>query len=111
MGKLVYNDQVKVDIEDRAMAHLQIVIGNKLRRGEPFFFSWKEDVSVGSGRSTVWLHPSCGLHFKYHGGRPPKLNRAWLDALAFAANQPTGLYLVPEPAAVFDGEPEAELIG
>lgn len=25
-------------------------------------------------------------------------DRAWIDALAYTANAPTGLYLVPEPA-------------
>jgi hypothetical protein len=39
------------------------------------------------------------LHFKYSGSRQPQLNRAWLDALAYTANQVTGLYLVPEPPA------------
>jgi hypothetical protein len=43
MGKFVYSDTVKVEIEDRALAHLHVVIGTKLRRGEPFYFSWRDD--------------------------------------------------------------------
>ena len=39
MGKFIYREQVRADFEDRLLAHLQIVIGNKLRRGEPFYFS------------------------------------------------------------------------
>jgi hypothetical protein len=35
--------------------------------------------------------------FKYYGSRQPAVNRAWVDALAYTANAPTGLYLVPEP--------------
>lgn len=70
----------------------------KLRRGEPFPYSWKEDASIGGGRVTVWLHAGSSLVFKYVGSRQPEINRAWVDALAYTANSPGGLYLVPEPA-------------
>jgi len=97
MGKLTYNGMVKVDFEDRALAHLQMVISSKLRRGEAFTLSWKDDVSVGDGRTTIWIHPACNLVYKYYGSRRPNLNPAWVDALAFTANSSSGLYLVPEP--------------
>lgn len=98
MGRFIYEDKTKVEIEDRALTHLQLVISAKLRRGEPFPFSWREDASVGGGRTTVWVHASSALVFKYYGSRSPALNRAWIEALAFTANSPGGLYLVPEPA-------------
>lgn len=98
MGKLIYEGTIKVDFDDRTLAHLQLVIGNKLRRGEPFHFTWRDDPSIGDGRTTVWLHPGCGLVYKFYGGRKPQLNPAWIDALAFTANSQSGLYLVPEPA-------------
>jgi len=97
MGKFVYENGVKTEIEDRALMHLQLVITAKLRRGEPFPFSWREDVSVGGGRTTVWMHPGSSLVFKYYGSRQPSINRGWTEALAFTANSPGGLYLVPEP--------------
>lgn len=98
MGKLIYDGVQKTDIEDRALTHLQLVMTAKLRRGEPFAFTWKEDASTGGGRTTVWVHAQSSLAFKYAGSRPPAVNRAWVDALAYTANAPTGLYLVPEPA-------------
>lgn len=98
MGIFIYGTGAKVEIEDRALTHLQYVITAKLRRGEPFPFSWREDVSVGGGRTTVWLHSMSSLVFKYHGSRQPTINRAWIEALAFTANSPTGLYLAPEPS-------------
>ncbi|MBO9625959.1 MAG: ATP-dependent DNA ligase [Microbacterium sp.] len=98
MGKFIYEGGVKTEIEDRALTHLQLVITAKLRRGEPFPFSWREDASVGGGRTTVWMQPGSSLVFKYFGSRQPSINRAWVDALAFTANSPGGLYLVPEPA-------------
>ncbi|WP_101847397.1 DUF7882 family protein [Zhihengliuella sp. ISTPL4] len=98
MGKFIYDGGPKVELEDRALTHLQLVITAKLRRGEPFPFTWKEDSSVGGGRTTVWVHAGSSLAFKYAGSRQPAINRAWVDALAYTANAPTGLYLVPEPA-------------
>ena len=89
MGKFVYEGTTRTDFEDRLLAHMQVVIGNKLRRGEPFYFQWKDEVSTGGGRTSIV--------FKFHGGRPPALNRAWLEALMTVANSPTGLYVIPEP--------------
>lgn len=97
MGYFIYDGKTKVQIEDRALTHLQLVITAKLRRAEPFIFSWKDDASVGGGRTTVWVHSGSSLVYKYHGSRQPSINRRWIDALAFTANAPTGLYLVHEP--------------
>lgn len=97
MGKFIYEGGPKVEIEDRALTHLQLVMTAKLRRGEPFSFSWKDDASVGGGRTTVWVHSGSSLVFKYFGSRPPAINRAWVDALAYTANAPSGMYLMPEP--------------
>jgi len=97
VGKFIYENGIRTEFEDRLLAHLQIVVGNKLRRGEPFYFQWKDDVSTGGGRTSVWVHPRSNIVFKFHGGRPPALNRAWLEALMSTANSPTGLYVVPEP--------------
>ncbi|MEN0023227.1 MAG: ATP-dependent DNA ligase [Microbacterium sp.] len=98
MGRLVYEHGMKVEIEDRALTHLQVVMTAKLRRGEPFAFTWRDDQSTGGGRTTVWVHSQSDLVFRYHGSRQPIINRAWVDALANAANAPGGLYLVSEPA-------------
>ncbi|MFJ6651177.1 ATP-dependent DNA ligase [Microbacterium sp. NPDC091313] len=97
MGKLTFENSIKVEFEDRLLAHLEHVITAKLRRGESFTLSWKEDVSVGGGRVTVWLHPHVNIVYKFHGGRSPRLNPAWLQALTYTANGPHGLYAVPEP--------------
>jgi len=98
VGKLIYEGTTKAEIEDRALTHLQLVITAKLRRGEPFGFTWREDMSVGGGRTTIWVHAGSSLVFKYSGSRQPSINREWIEALAFTASAPSGLYLVPEPA-------------
>ncbi|WP_396667952.1 ATP-dependent DNA ligase [Microbacterium sp. R86528] len=97
MGKFIYEGNLKVDFDDRTLAHLQMVIGTKLRRGEAFHFTWKDDTSLGNGRTSVWMHAQSSLVYKYYGSRRPTLNARWVDALAFTANSPTGLFLVPEP--------------
>lgn len=97
MGKFVYQETTTVEIEDRALAHLQVVIFDKLRRNEAFAFTWRNDASIGDGRTSVWLNAASSLIFKYHGSRTPQLAEDWLEALAAVANSPSGLHLVPEP--------------
>jgi hypothetical protein len=97
VGKIIYESSMKVEIPDRALAHLQLAITTKLRRAEPFAFSWKEDVSTGGGRTTVWIHPGSSLVFKWDGNKPASMNRDWVEALILTASSPSGLYLVPEP--------------
>lgn len=100
MGKFLFEQQLRVDFDDRVLAHLQIVITTKLRRAESFTFSWRDDASIGDGRTSIWIHPASVMVFKFSGSRPPRVNRAWLEALSFTANGPQGLYVVPEPAPV-----------
>ncbi|GAA4351732.1 ATP-dependent DNA ligase [Microbacterium rhizosphaerae] len=99
MGKFNYNATTRADIDDRLLLHLQIVIGTKLRRGEAFPFTWKDDASLGGGRTTVWVSASSTLIYRYHGSRMPSVNSQWLEALMTTANSPGGLYPVNEPAA------------
>ena len=99
MGTFTYNTGLKVDFDDRVLAHIQIVVGAKLRRGEPLYFSWRDDDGVGDGRTTVWLHPSMPLIYKYFGSKMPRINPAWVELLAESANSAGGLRLLPEPEA------------
>ena len=73
MGKLIYDSTLTVDFEDRVLAHLHVVIGAKVRRGESFVFSWKDDPQNGDGRSIVWIHPTASIVFNFFGGRPPAI--------------------------------------
>jgi hypothetical protein len=97
MGKLTYDSTFIVDFEDRTLAHLHLVIGGKLRRGESFFFGRKDDPAIGNGRTSIWLQPNGPLVFKFHGSRPPQINRRWIEVLTVSANSPGGLLLLNEP--------------
>jgi hypothetical protein len=100
MGTLLYgNAGISIAFDDRALWHLQIVITAKLRRGESFIFSWTDSVSVGSGRSTIWLDPSSTIFYRYFGGRVPSVNRAWVNELMLSANSPGGLFFSAEPTS------------
>ena len=98
MGKLVYADgSLQLDIDDRVLAHLQIVIVAKLRRDEGFVLSWKDEPGIGQGRSSVWLHRSVPLYFQYASAEAPSINRQWVEILTISANSAAGLRLVEEP--------------
>jgi hypothetical protein len=97
MGHLIYATNSRTDLDDRTLAHLQIVITNKLRRRESFAFSWKNPAINGDGRRTIWIAPEIALEFVYDGDRVPVINMAWVEALMLAANTSGGLRLIPEP--------------
>jgi hypothetical protein len=98
MGKLLYSDSdIEIEFDDRTLAHIQVVIGAKLRRKESFFFSWKDDPAAGPGRASIWMNASIPLYFKYFGGKAPSINREWVVLLNDAANSGTGLVFIPEP--------------
>jgi hypothetical protein len=97
MGRMTYDGVVSVDFDDRVLAHLQLVIGNKMRRGESFHFTWRDDLATGDGRTIVWMHPRISIVYKFWGSKTPDINRAWVDALMTTANSAAGLHVVPEP--------------
>jgi hypothetical protein len=95
LGELSYGTQTSAEFDDRVLAHLQAVIGAKLRRREPFYLTWAN--AADGGRSTIWLDSSVPLSFVYGSSRMPSLNRKWLEVLTASANTPGGLHIVPEP--------------
>jgi hypothetical protein len=106
MGKLIYaRSEIEIDVADRALLHLQLVIGAKLRRGESFFFSWKEDDAVGSGRSSIWLTPSLLLYFRFGKSHVGPVNKEWMDLLRRSADSSQGLVYTEEPGAVPSWKP------
>lgn len=99
MGTLTYDSKVVATIDDRVLAHLQVVIWAKLRRGESFSFTWNDPERNGFGRTSVWLSPSTSIVFDYFGSKMPQINLRWVEVLTKSANSSTGLQLVAEPGA------------
>lgn len=112
MGTMFYGGSATpIHIEDRALAHLKVVIATKLRRGESFTVSWTHPEDQPRGRSTIWLHPSIPLRFVFDEPDPPELSRIWLEELATSANTSGGISLVAEhidtaPVGLADAAPQ-----
>ena len=97
MGTIYYGGSATpIHIEDRALAHLKVVIATKLRRGESFTVSWQHPDDEPRGRSTIWLHPSIPLRFVFDEPEPPPLSRQWIEDLAQSATSTGGVMLVAE---------------
>lgn len=112
MGTIYYGGSATpIHIEDRALAHLKVVIATKLRRGESFTVSWPHPDDEDAGRTTIWLHPSIPLRFVFADPEPPPLSRAWLEELVNSANTSGGILLIAEhiearPAGPTDNAPQ-----
>ena len=99
MGLLIYGPgSSEIEMDDRLLAHLRIVMLSKMRNQEAFSLSWSMDASQGSGRETLWVHPTIPLRFRFFGGRPPAINRTWIDLMVASANR-GDLRIMAEPVA------------
>ena len=97
MGTIYYGGSATpIHIDDRALAHLKVVIATKLRRNESFTVSWRHPDDQPRGRSTLWLHPSIPLRFVFDDPEPTELSREWIEELANSANSSGGILLVAE---------------
>ncbi len=104
MGRFIYDTMSNaIEIDDRTLAHLRIVIMNKMRRSESFMFEFEP--GDGSGRRSFWIHPSVPMQFHFFGSRQPHLNRAWIEQLMLSASSPNGLVITPEPPEEPDPQP------
>jgi hypothetical protein len=92
MGTLFYGgDRTPVRIDDRILAHLRAVVTAKMRRGEGFLLSWTDSITIGDGRSSVWVHAGCDLHYKFDGSQQAKLDPKLLEQLNVESIQARGI--------------------
>ena len=97
MGLLFYGGNAEpIQIDDRTLAHLKVVISTKLRRGESFTLSWRHAEAEARGRSTIWLAPPIPLRYVFDDVETSDLSRNWLEQLAASANSSSGIMIVPE---------------
>lgn len=97
MGTLHYGaSRTSLRMDDRALAHLQVVITTKLRRNEGFLLQWDRPVESGSGRGGFWIHPNCDIAYDYEGGREAKLDHDELDRMMVAASATGGVRITAE---------------
>ncbi|MEO6532582.1 MAG: hypothetical protein ABIO06_03295 [Pseudolysinimonas sp.] len=92
MGTLFYgSDRIPIRIEDHLLAHLRAVVTAKMRRGEGFLLSWTDSISIGDGRSSMWIAAGCDLHYKFDDSDPVKLDSALLEELNIESIQARGI--------------------
>jgi len=91
VGILLYGDLPPVDLDDRTLAHLKVVMLAKLRRHESFCVSWPH--CDGSGRSTIWVGPGIPLRFVFESAESPQLDPDLLEELAEEALGLSGIQL------------------
>jgi len=101
MGTLRY-EMEEFSFDDRVLAHVQIVISTKLRRGENFFLTWSLPSSAGSGRHALWIDNGVPIHISYSGSRAPVINREWVESLILSSAT-GGVHLSEEPPEQEDG--------
>lgn len=99
MGSLYYgDDQQPIEIPDRLLAHVKVVMATKLRRNESFTLSWRHTAGT-PGRSTIWVQPSIPLRFVFDSAEAESLDPALLTSLANSANSSGGMAITPEHQA------------
>lgn len=88
VGTLRYgHDSDEIEIDDRTLVHLQIVLVGRLRRHESCSLSWSVAAGAGSGRETLWIHPSIPLRFRYASTDTGPINRVWIEQMTAAAGR------------------------
>lgn len=107
MGSLYYGSaEQPIELPDRLLAHVKVVVATKLRRGESFTMSWQHPEGTEKGRSTLWLQPSIPLRFVFDSPEPETLDGAYLKELAHAAGSTAGMMI--DVNAVPEGAPPVE---
>lgn len=81
-------------MDDRTLAHVEIVVLAKLRRNEAFALILDE---TDGGRSTIWINAASTLHFRFDE-TGHSISRAWLEELIESANSSAGMRVLPEAA-------------
>jgi hypothetical protein len=91
MGTLTYGTR-DIPVDDRLLAHLSIVLTQKLRRREGFLLTLPSgDRHLVS--EAFWISASSDLSFSYSGNRVPSFNQEWLEQMMNESFSTQGLDL------------------
>lgn len=99
MGTLEYVTAEHIaEIDDRTLAHLQVVICSKLRRDERFTLRLAPADRAAGPVTVLWMTSTIPVVFTFTQPTRHTLNPEWLRLLAEAAASNAGLWVIPEPA-------------
>ena len=94
MGTMFYGSaRTPITMEDSTLLLLKTVASTKFRRKEGFMLSWADAVETGRGRSSVWMHVECDLHFAFESPSRIALDRERLEAMSIEASSGSGVEL------------------
>jgi hypothetical protein len=98
MGMLKYGTR-EVVVEDRVLAHISVVVTQKLRRRESFLLTLPSS-DRRMATEAMWISFNSDIGFAYSGNRVPSLNHEWLEQMMTESFSAHGLDLVRhrEPA-------------
>lgn len=109
MGRFVYPSAggETYPIDDRTLAHLELVIGTKFRHGEAFGFTLLgRELPAGSGIHMFWMSPAIAVEFRYDGERRSiPINSVWIEKLVESTFTDVGLRILPEPSPAAARQP------
>jgi hypothetical protein len=109
MGQMYYAGSTEpIEIPDRILAHLKVVVSTKLRRSESFPLSWQRGEGPDAERSTIWLHAAIPLRFEVSQAAATNIDRGYLNELATAANSTGGIVVDISPDSAEARGPEHE---
>jgi hypothetical protein len=96
VGILYYgNGSDPIEIPERLLAHIKVVITAKLRRNERFMVSWTHPDGESPGRTSIWMDSSIPLRFVFDTAESEALDPQLLRELADEASSSRGLVLEP----------------
>ncbi|HEY0373489.1 MAG TPA: hypothetical protein VGC94_01765, partial [Amnibacterium sp.] len=95
MGTLHYDGR-DFDFEDRLLAHLEMVIGQKLRRGESFLMTWVPADRPEAARCAIWIGSGIPIFWEFAAADDHPINRDWIEHLLQSASSTGGLLVTPE---------------
>ena len=93
MGTLFFGSaRTPLLIDDRLLAHLEIVITSKLRRNEGLLLSWIQPAGDLQRRGTCWITSSTELLYMFDSG-DVAIDRDELERLSVESNSSRGVHL------------------
>jgi hypothetical protein len=94
LGTLYFGStRTPLHLGDRLLAHLEIVITSKLRRGEGLLLSWVQPAEATHRRGTCWITSATELLYLYESADALAIDRDELERLSVESNSSRGIQL------------------
>jgi hypothetical protein len=100
---------MRFEFDDELLAHVQALLTAKLKRNEPFFMWWSLPREQGSGRVSLWMHPSVPVMFEFRRVARYQLEGQLLNELALGSASAFGLDMSEHTQRTGSGRPVPHL--